>query len=207
MISNRWVVTVAKCIYRVPLSEVLLGAYNLLDYNDTGRIIRVEDKIIHEQFTKFSRHFDIALIKLSESVKFSNEIHPACLYVDNNGPAVGTKLILAGFGSTNIIPLEATSNVLIQKLQKVSSSKKCSNLYSDLALNQIICARGIAISGCNGDHGAPLQILKSGNKRIFSVVGIASYSSPSCSEDDVYTRVSYYLEWIEGHVWPGEHID
>lgn len=95
--------------------------------------------------------------------------------------------------------------MLLQKLQKVSPSKRCLDLYSNLASDQIICAKGIALSSCTGDHGAPLQLLKCVDKRIFSVVGIASYSSPSCTGDDVYSRISYYLDWIEGHVWPEEN--
>lgn len=34
---------------------------------------------------------------MEQAVTFSAEIHPACLYTDNNGPAVGTELMLASF--------------------------------------------------------------------------------------------------------------
>lgn len=56
------------------------------------------------------------------------------------------------------------------------------------------------------EHGAPLQLLINAEKRIFSVVAITPQSG-GCSTNDepaLSTRVSYYLDWIEGHVWPSE---
>lgn len=55
---------------------------------------------------------------------------------------------------------------------------------------------------CQGDSGGPLQIYPPGS---FSakVVGVVSFGIGCGSEwPGVYTRVAYYLDWIESHVWP-----
>lgn len=55
---------------------------------------------------------------------------------------------------------------------------------------------------CQGDSGGPLQIFTD-NSTVSSVVGVVSFGI-SCGTvfPGVYTRVAYYLNWIESHVWP-----
>lgn len=101
LISNRWVVTLAHCIEIYNVTHVLLGAYNLLDYKDTGRLFPIEKKMSQTFNNPEPFNHNIALVKLAEDVQFTNEIHPACLYTDRNGPALGTELMFAGFGTTS----------------------------------------------------------------------------------------------------------
>lgn len=56
---------------------------------------------------------------------------------------------------------------------------------------------------CVGDSGGPLQIFKEGNIGVATIVGIVSFGV-GCSSDvpGIYTRVAYYLNWIESYVWP-----
>ena len=71
-----------------------------------------------------------------------------------------------------------------------------------------LCARGELIDGvaenlrrdtCQGDSGGPLQIEQGGR---YYLVGLTSFGA-GCGTDlpSVYTRVSYYLNWIEENVW------
>lgn len=54
---------------------------------------------------------------------------------------------------------------------------------------------------CQGDSGGPLQTFSS--PAIGKVVGVVSFGI-SCGTilPGVYTRVAYYLDWIESIVWP-----
>lgn len=65
------------------------------------------------------------------------------------------------------------------------------------------CARDpttISSHICNGDKGDQLMIY---NSTISTVVGVVSFE-PKCepSFPTVYTRVAFYLDWIESIVWP-----
>lgn len=55
---------------------------------------------------------------------------------------------------------------------------------------------------CQGDSGGPLQIYPPG-AYMANIVGIVSFGI-SCGSawPGIYTRVAYYLDWIESHVWP-----
>lgn len=55
-----------------------------------------------------------------------------------------------------------------------------------------------------GDSGGPLQIHRF--KCLYTVIGITSYGK-DCGipgSAGMYTRVSYYVPWIESIVWPVE---
>lgn len=55
---------------------------------------------------------------------------------------------------------------------------------------------------CQGDSGGPLQLFEQQTEQT-KIVGIVSFGV-SCGTKlpSIYTRVAYYLEWIELHVWP-----
>lgn len=57
---------------------------------------------------------------------------------------------------------------------------------------------------CEGDSGGPLQILQpDGTKNTATVVGIVSFGVLCGTHlPSIYTRVAYYLDWIESIVWP-----
>lgn len=61
---------------------------------------------------------------------------------------------------------------------------------------------------CAGDSGGPLSII--GNDTVATrIVGIVSFSaSGSCGTQlpSIYTRVAYYVDWIESIVWPNNLI-
>lgn len=56
---------------------------------------------------------------------------------------------------------------------------------------------------CQGDSGGPLQTFIESN--IAHIVGIVSFGvSCGTTLPGIYTRVAYYLDWIEPIVWPNQ---
>lgn len=55
-----------------------------------------------------------------------------------------------------------------------------------------------------GDSGGPLQVKQNVNgKNVFFLIGVTSFGRACAVETPgVYTRISYYLDWIEKIVWP-----
>lgn len=61
---------------------------------------------------------------------------------------------------------------------------------------------------CEGDSGGPLHIWFN-DSAPSRIVGIVSFSpSGSCGRKlpSVYTRVAYYINWIESIVWPNNEV-
>lgn len=164
LISDRWVLTAAHCKIEYA-THVILGRENLTLINE-GLEISIEERVVHENHNETTKHNDIALIKLSEAVTFSEKIYPACLFMDNAGPIERTELIVTGYGKSNLLSIDNTEkyiyryNVLIlfsylftepasDDLLKghlhVSSFSQCSSIYRNQSFEIIssqICANG-----------------------------------------------------------------
>lgn len=37
---------------------------------------------------------------------------------------------------------------------------------------------------------------------MYNIIGIVAFGNGMCTQGTVFTRVSYYIEWIESIVWP-----
>lgn len=56
---------------------------------------------------------------------------------------------------------------------------------------------------CLGDSGGPLQYFPFLSSNTAMVIGIVSYGFGCASgHPGIYTRVAFYLDWIESIVWP-----
>lgn len=56
---------------------------------------------------------------------------------------------------------------------------------------------------CLGDSGGPLQYFADKDSGIATVLGIVSVGfSCATALPSLYTRVAFYLDWIESIVWP-----
>lgn len=61
------------------------------------------------------------------------------------------------------------------------------------------------VSSLQGNSGDPLQQALTEPYCMHSVVGVASFGTRKCGENDlpaVYTRVAHYARWLEDIVWP-----
>lgn len=58
----------------------------------------VESYEVHRDYSRRTRHHDIALVKLDRSVQSKDEVRPACLYPRNDDPPA---LNVTGWGQTS----------------------------------------------------------------------------------------------------------
>ncbi|KAG4077910.1 hypothetical protein HA402_013844 [Bradysia odoriphaga] len=107
IISNRHILTAAHCFHKkwseAALSPhevvVRLGAYNLTNSNEKGVVQgNVSDIIIHDDWEPFERRFDadIAILVLSESITFTDDIQPVCMPA--SGVPQNIEGIVVGYG-------------------------------------------------------------------------------------------------------------
>lgn len=87
-------------------------------------------------------------------------------------------------------------------------SSQCANYFTHRTVHESqYCAYDPDLKGdaCHGDSGGPLQSFQDGSS-MATVVGVVSYGIAKCPSKapDIYTKVGYYLDWIQSHVWPEE---
>ena len=225
IISQSIMVTAAHCeelFHGSRETRVVAGCLDLRDSGDCQVIqIRDQDFIGHEKHRKKSDPHDIAIIKLSQSLNFTNEFNhavgPVCLpsHLDMSFQGIST---VAGYGKflgggvdneylsptqqvvdLNILSSRDCKRTYLSKISYIPSFVKRPEYY---AAGQV-CAgfkKGNKDS-CQGDSGGPLMV--STRNRII-MIGIVSFGpNNECAVEGmpgVYTKVSHYIDWIRDKV-------
>ncbi|XP_055301608.1 serine protease persephone-like [Sitodiplosis mosellana] len=216
LISNNFVLTAAHCVkHSLRLVLVRLGKQNLTD--GTEAVDRtIEDIITHPDYSAMTKLNDIALIRI-KAVKFAKNVIPACLQMDVRDMPSNEPLIVTGWGSVSAERTNKSSTLLKTQLKTMPiaecSSTLLSNRTSNLSsLKNITNGQYCAFDpnaqndSCQGDSGGPLQTFTD-DSSISTVVGIVSFGiSCGTAMPAVYTRVAYYLDWIESIVWPNTEV-
>ncbi|XP_050712127.1 phenoloxidase-activating factor 3-like isoform X4 [Eriocheir sinensis] len=175
--------------------------------------IFVEGIINHPEYDLLLKYYDIALLKLSTKANLTERVLPACLPTDPSQDLVGHELTVIGWGHTQF-----GHRVLSRILQKVNvpvvDQLECQFKYPDYLgrdtpkgiLKDQLCAGKTGRDSCKGDSGGPIidQKERGGSRCEHTVEGIVSFGR-GCGELGVYTRVSSYLDWITGHIAPGDY--
>ncbi|XP_068085905.1 venom protease-like [Anabrus simplex] len=214
LISEQFILTAAHCLYhrkKGPVKWVRLGDVNLSNTNVDAnpQLLNVQDRILHPEYKPPSRYDDIALIKLEKEVKMDAYTRPACL---NTRPDIWVKTAIAtGFGKVGYLESETSKDLLKVNVDFIGA-EVCNETYKlstqSLAsgmLESQLCA-GVLTGGkdtCQGDSGGPLQTVLEEPYCMYSIIGVTSFGRicGSANTPSVYSRVSYYIPWIEKTVW------
>lgn len=205
LITNEWVLTAAHCllttvtsIYTLYMGRLTQFGSNLNEVNRT-----VSQIIIHPDFNNSLFNNDIALMKLSSPVVFTNYIRPICLASNASLFHNSTLCWATGWGRITANETLQGDQILQEVQVPVIGNNQCACQFIPEAAanitNGMICAgqenRGI----CQGDSGGPLQC-KQGSAWIQA--GISSFVVPCATGTfpDVFARVSAFQTWIESHV-------
>ncbi|CAF3923349.1 unnamed protein product [Rotaria sordida] len=216
ILSESYILTAAHCFDDVPRNSSLQHfsvAAGILNQSQPNQIIRQIDKIIIHPFyrkeLRKNRH-DIAILHLTKPLDLgrNSSITRTCFSPYSYSieemmqyPPNGTNLVAIGWGS-----LTAYESVILpDTLQQLTiplvhhADKSCLQSISDPVVQ--FCA-GLHKAGkgvCSGDSGGPIfQWI--GDR--WQQVGITSYVLASClleSGQAVFTRISYFNDWINLH--------
>ncbi|KAA0717578.1 Coagulation factor XI [Triplophysa tibetana] len=151
--------------------------------------IGVDKVYIHPRYKSSSQDNDIALVKLSSIVNFTDYIRPVCLAGANSSIAAGTESWVTGWGK---LSFEADDNTSILQVASVQITKesdcKHHSCFPGLTDN-MICAgkmQGSKADACQGDSGGPLVSMNNNSQWIQS--GIALSVSQMCAEKPPSTQ-------------------
>ncbi|XP_043472965.1 serine protease easter-like [Leptopilina heterotoma] len=228
VINKRYVLSAAHCIKGKGLPKnyravnVRLGEYDTTSNPDciiqSGYqvcadpivIIPIQEIITHEDYVPNSKGQpnDIALLRLSKDIVFTNYIQPICLPQNSN---VESLLYTAGWGRTEY---GTNSDKKLKLSVPAVSIERCIPWYRSAGANLghgQICAGGDkGRDSCRGDSGGPLMAKSRGtvdNKPKWVSVGIVSFGPSPCGREGwpgVYTKVHDFMPWILRNMRPAK---
>ena len=134
LINGRWVLTAAHCVYRVPSSRfrVKLGSH-LRSNNNTEPMSTILDNVLaiaHPGFTFTTFQDDLALIRLPETVSYTNYIRPICLPDQVTARQIQKKATVIGWGKLK--QGGASAETLQQVDLPIIDNDKCINWYREM---------------------------------------------------------------------------
>uniref|UniRef100_A0A673CRY1 Si:dkey-32n7.7 n=1 Tax=Sphaeramia orbicularis TaxID=375764 RepID=A0A673CRY1_9TELE len=186
LISREWVMSAAHCFSRLVI---------LIYFSRTVATI-----ILHPNYDINTNDNDIALLRLSSPVTFTDYIRPVCLAASDSVFNSGTDSWVTGWGDKAVsLPFPGT----LQEVEvPVLGNRQCNCLNGvGTVTDNMICA-GLLEGGkdsCQGDSGGPM-VSKQGSVWVQS--GIVSFGF-GCARPNlpgVYSRVSQYESWISSHI-------
>jgi hypothetical protein len=203
IISENWILTAAHCATIstgnvVPISQmsIKVGANNPTSSLE-GKKYNVSKVIVHEGYNSQTLENDIALLKLTEPINFTNAVPIELISKDDSISGAtdpGVMSWLTGWGLTNVNPY--TYPTRLQKVQlPLISNLQAATVWASIPKSDIMAGY---LNGnkdaCMGDSGGPLVVPVSGG---YKLAGIVSWGSTKCDTYGAYTRVSSFENWIE----------
>ncbi|KAK9878520.1 hypothetical protein WA026_022417 [Henosepilachna vigintioctopunctata] len=227
VISDRYILTVAHCFTDLdqeshPVESVRVGEYDLsstIDCEtdaDNKKIcappaldVKVERIILHPHYKKGKFGDDIALIRLASKINFTDTLAAICLPVTQETSSYdfsGKKVLVTAFRLTE---KGKNATTPVKENIKYIDRSECNKIYDKMIhISHLqMCAGGTdMIETCGGDSGNALQVVASVNgEQRYVQHGITSLGPRTCGKHGrpaVYTRVSYYMDWILDNMSP-----
>lgn len=218
LISDRWILTAAHCIFYPPWDKnftvddllVRIGKHNRIKYEKPDeRILQLLRIVVHQKYNwKENLDRDIALMQLKRPLTFTNYIHPVCLPTKEIVQALfqeGYKGRVTGWGNLQEnwssggpkLPQnlqQINLPIVVQDTCKASTKVKVTDNMFCAGYNPEDNKRGDA---CEGDSGGPFTMKDPVSNRWYQL-GIVSWGE-GCDRDNkygFYTHVHRLRKWI-----------
>ncbi|MEE5450542.1 serine protease, partial [Streptococcus pneumoniae] len=164
---------------------------------NSGGVVRTTQAIInHPQYNSATYDNDVAVLRMTTTVSYSNVIQPGSIAGANYNLGDNQVVWAAGWGTTS------QGGSLSEQLRHVQiwtvNQAVCRNRYAQVNLvvtDNMLCSGWLDVGGrdqCQGDSGGPLY-----HNRV--IVGVCSWGW-GCAQaffPGVNARVSRYTSWIQ----------
>ncbi|TEA31980.1 hypothetical protein DBR06_SOUSAS15210017 [Sousa chinensis] len=197
LISNTWLLTAAHCFRNKSNPHQWTVSFGTT-INPPLMKRNIERIIVHERYHFPAKEYDIAVVQLSSSVTFTDEIRRVCLPEASVSFQPNSTVYVTGFGA--LFHGGESQNDLHEARLKIISDDVCKqpHMYGRHIKFGMFCAgylEGI-YDACMGDSGGPL--VGKDLKDTWYLIGIVSWGD-NCGQKNkpgVYTKVAYYRNWI-----------
>lgn len=201
LISHNRVLTAAHCAQGAASNYFLLPKfYSFSDAVTASDFLRVSSIAIHPNYDAQSFDYDVAVLKLIESVP----IAPAKVHVGNND-FVGDTATVIGIGLTATQPVESP-DTLQRVPAPIIANDDCNDIWQAQSGIRPITPRMMcagydtdARGSCSGDSGGPLWNNIRGER---VVVGTVSFGLRNCEAQNAnqgYVRLSEMRDFLQLH--------
>ena len=162
--------------------------------------MQIEKIITHERYDSTNFDYDIALIKLRNSISYTERVKPICLPPSGFDFATGTKCYVTGWGKLGEV--NEFPKHLYQAEVPLVDRKHCANTYAQhhgyTITRRMRCAgfdQG-KIDACQGDSGGPL-VCKRGKQ--WYLMGAVSWGVGCARENafGVYADLTVLGSWVQ----------
>uniref|UniRef100_A0A8C6Y0T1 Transmembrane serine protease 3 n=1 Tax=Naja naja TaxID=35670 RepID=A0A8C6Y0T1_NAJNA len=198
VVTRRWIVTAAHCVYDLYLPGAWSVHVGLVILEESPVNPHLVDKIIyHKNYKPKTMKNDIALIKLATPLALNGLIEPICLPNFGEHFPEGKMCWISGWGATE--EGGDTSETMKYAGVPLISNKVCNHgeIYGGIVASSMLCAGFLkgGIDTCQGDSGGPLACK---DMNTWKLVGTTSFGV-GCAEENkpgVYSRITSFLDWI-----------
>ncbi|XP_063982737.1 serine protease 48-like [Diachasmimorpha longicaudata] len=188
IINDRYILTAAHCVQNVQPSALTIVA-GTNEWRKPGQKYAVE-KIISHDFDSAALINDLALLRTTKKIVFTNTIKPIKITTKDIRDH-GHSVIATGWGR---LGAWGTAPSRLQEIElKIFDQKKC-NARFGVTSGEICTFTQSGEGVCNGDSGGPLAADG-------VLIGIVSYGIPcGMGHPDVFTRVYHFKDWIADNI-------
>ncbi|XP_061613075.1 serine protease 27 isoform X1 [Phyllopteryx taeniolatus] len=208
IITENWILSAAHCFPNPSdLSSYIVyaGWYYLNNVNPHHSAHRVSDVVIPSGYVEPHSGKDVALVRLSTALTWSDWIRPVCLPASGTLFPASLQCYVTGWGNIrNSIPLPGVGP--LQEVQvPIISQASCRAMYQmeqvDI-LYDMICA-GYQEGGkdsCQGDSGGPLVCQMVNGTWVQAGVVSFGLGCAEANQPGVYARLTSYSSFIRDNV-------
>ena len=179
---------------------LLSGDFELGSHEGHEQKIQIEKIITHKNYDTSNYDYDIAMIKLSNAITYTERVKPVCLPPSGMDFSAGTKCYVTGWGA-----LQESGSYpkrLYQAEVPLIDRRQCANTYAThhgyTITNRMRCAgydQG-KIDACQGDSGGPLVCEKDNR---WYLMGAVSWGVGCARENayGVYADLTAFGSWVQ----------
>lgn len=196
VISQRFILTAAHCVYYALRILAVLGAHDLRERSESGRkvySISYRNVFIHPSYNPEELLNDLALVEFPHAIQFNRRVTKIALPAHIENAYLSRRNVIAiGLGLTQT-QYAAIPNIIQYIELETTTFEECQQSFKFLSGDNgtIVCAKGEnGRSVYEGDSGGPLVYRN-------TVIGVASFiNSIDISRPQAFTYVVPYLPWI-----------
>ncbi|XP_017759442.1 PREDICTED: vitamin K-dependent protein C-like [Eufriesea mexicana] len=201
LINDRYVLSSASQLTSAttPEIKVSLGEYDRCNLDVSSTTVSVESLILYPEYNTESHAHNLALIKLSQPIKFERRLSPICLpnpgstYLGQVGTLIGWTINEEGDKNNQTCRPRKLGLPILGQDECIRSGINLMNFHNDSGCVGVLGGSSIV---CENDVGSSVQYRSYAG--IYDLIGIISdvNQCDSIPAVSIFTRIGPHLNWV-----------